>query len=55
MSTIPNLRLNNGVNIPAIGPGVFQTPPAETTAAVAEALRDSYRHIDTAAASGNER
>ena len=35
--------------------GVFQTPPDETTTAVTEALRVGYRHIDTAAAYGNER
>lgn len=55
MTSVPNLRLNNGVEIPAIGLGVFQTPPEETTAAVAEALHVGYRHIDTAAAYGNER
>jgi len=55
MTNVPNLRLNNGVQIPALGLGVFQTPPAETTAAVAEALRVGYRHVDTAAAYGNER
>jgi len=49
------LILNNGVEIPAIGFGVFQTPPDETTAAVETALRIGYRHIDTAAAYGNER
>lgn len=49
------LTLNNGVQMPAIGFGVFQTPPDETTAAVEEALRVGYRHIDTAAAYGNER
>lgn len=53
--TIPSITLNNGVTMPAIGFGVFQTPPDETTAAVAEALRVGYRHIDTAAAYGNER
>lgn len=47
--------LNNGVEMPALGFGVFQTPPEETTAAVAEALRLGYRLIDTAAAYGNER
>ncbi|WP_041545761.1 MULTISPECIES: aldo/keto reductase [Chelativorans] len=41
--------------MPMIGLGVFQTPPDETTAAVEEALRLGYRHIDTAAAYGNER
>lgn len=43
------------VEMPMIGLGVFQTPPDETTAAVEEALRLGYRHIDTAAAYGNER
>ena len=52
---IPTLRLNNGVAMPTLGFGVFQPPPEETTAAVAEALRVGYRHIDTAAAYGNER
>ncbi len=55
MTSVPNFKLNNGVGIPAIGLGVFQTPPADTTAAVQEALRVGYRHIDTAAAYGNER
>ncbi len=53
MST--NLTLNNGVEMPALGFGVFQTPPEETTAAVEMALSTGYRHIDTAAAYGNER
>lgn len=55
MSTVPNLTLNNGVEMPAIGLGVFQTPPDETRAAVEAALSTGYRHIDTAAAYGNER
>jgi diketogulonate reductase-like aldo/keto reductase len=54
-ATIPALKLNNDVEIPALGLGVFQSPPEETTAAVETALRDGYRHIDTAAAYGNER
>ncbi|WP_433158220.1 aldo/keto reductase [Kribbella sp. CA-247076] len=49
------VTLNNGVDLPAIGLGVFQTPPEATTAAVEEALRVGYRHIDTAAAYLNER
>jgi len=49
------LTLNNGVEMPALGFGVFQTPPAETVDAVEAALRTGYRHIDTAAAYGNER
>ncbi|NYD67114.1 aldo/keto reductase [Agromyces atrinae] len=47
--------LNNGVRIPVVGLGVFQTPPDETTAAVTSALEVGYRHIDTAAAYANER
>ncbi|MET0439475.1 MAG: aldo/keto reductase [Devosia sp.] len=53
--TVPNIILNNGVTMPALGFGVFQTPPDETRIAVAEALKVGYRHIDTAAAYGNER
>ncbi len=49
------LTLNNGLTMPAIGLGVFQSAPDETAAAVAEALRIGYRHIDTAAAYRNER
>src|SRR4051794_1869715 len=55
MSTVVNLTLNNGVEIPAIGLGVFQTPPEETRSAVEAALSTGYRHIDTAAAYGNEK
>lgn len=50
----PVLKLNSGVEMPALGLGVFQSPPEETTAAVGTALRDGYRLIDTAAAYGNE-
>ena len=53
--TIPTLTLNNGVTMPALGFGVFQTPPDETITAVQTALEAGYRHIDTAAAYGNER
>jgi 2,5-diketo-D-gluconate reductase A len=49
------LTLNNGVRMPALGFGVFQSPPEETAAAVDTALRVGYRHIDTAAAYFNER
>ncbi|MFE7439762.1 aldo/keto reductase [Streptomyces chartreusis] len=49
------VTLNNGVRMPALGLGVFQTPPDETRAAVTAALDLGYRHIDTAAAYGNER
>ncbi|MEV0646305.1 aldo/keto reductase [Phytomonospora sp. NPDC050363] len=50
-----NLTLNNGVEMPALGFGVFQTPPGETVEAVRTALSTGYRLIDTAAAYGNER
>jgi aryl-alcohol dehydrogenase-like predicted oxidoreductase len=44
------LTLNNGVQMPALGLGVFQTPPDETRDAVRAALEAGYRHIDVAAA-----
>ena len=47
-----NLSLNNNIEMPALGLGVFQTPPDETRAAVLAALSTGYRHIDTAAAYG---
>lgn len=50
-----HLTLNNGVSMPALGLGVYQSSPEETAAAVKTALRVGYRHIDTAAAYGNER
>jgi diketogulonate reductase-like aldo/keto reductase len=49
------ITLNNGVQMPAIGLGVFQTPPEETREAVRAALATGYRHIGTAAAYGNEK
>jgi diketogulonate reductase-like aldo/keto reductase len=49
------LTLNNGVELPALGLGVFQTPADETRDAVRAALDAGYRHIDTAAAYANER
>jgi diketogulonate reductase-like aldo/keto reductase len=54
-ATTQALTLNNDVTMPALGLGVFQSPPEETTAAVEAALREGYRLIDTAAAYGNER
>ena len=49
------LALNNGVSMPALGYGVFQSAPEETAIAVAAALSAGYSHIDTAAGYGNER
>lgn len=54
MNTVPDITLNNGVTIPQVGYGVFQIPPQETQRGVAEAFAAGYRHIDTAAAYGNE-
>ena len=53
--SIPTFTLNNGLEIPVLGFGVYQTPPDETIEAVGVALETGYRHIDTAAAYGNER
>jgi diketogulonate reductase-like aldo/keto reductase len=55
MSSVPSITLNNGVEMPALGLGVFQTPPEETTAAVLAALQAGYTLVDTAAAYANER
>jgi len=57
MTTITTslLKLNNGVAMPALGLGVFQSPPAETVDAVEAAIANGYRLIDTAAAYMNER
>jgi 2,5-diketo-D-gluconate reductase A len=54
MTQVPNIRLNNGTEIPQFGFGVFQIPPAETAGAVREAFAAGYRHIDTAQMYGNE-
>ncbi|MBD0696153.1 aldo/keto reductase [Streptomyces sp. CBMA123] len=56
MSTpnVPTVRLNNGVEIPQLGFGVFQVPDDQTAAAVTSALEAGYRSIDTAAIYGNE-
>jgi diketogulonate reductase-like aldo/keto reductase len=51
----PHITLNNGVGLPALGLGVFQSPPAETVGAVEAAIGTGYRLIDTAAAYANER
>jgi 2,5-diketo-D-gluconate reductase A len=55
VTDVPNLRLRDGVEIPQLGFGVFQVRPADTREIVAIALETGYRHIDTAAAYGNER
>ena len=55
MSLVPNVRLNNGVEIPQLGFGVFQIKPEDTVEAVSTALDLGYRHIDTAQMYGNEK
>jgi diketogulonate reductase-like aldo/keto reductase len=50
-----NIRVNNGVDIPALGLGVLQSEGGEATSAVSTALQAGYRLIDTAAAYFNER
>ncbi|WOC13151.1 aldo/keto reductase [Gordonia sp. MP11Mi] len=54
-NTVPTIHLNNGVQIPQLGFGTFQIPPADTKAAVLTALEAGYRHIDTAQMYGNEK
>jgi diketogulonate reductase-like aldo/keto reductase len=54
-ATTPMIELNNGVELSALGLGVFQSPPDETLTAVEAAIEYGYRLVDTAAAYGNER
>ncbi|MFD0289557.1 aldo/keto reductase [Streptomyces lutosisoli] len=49
-----NVTLNNGVEMPILGFGVFQIPADETEQVVTEALATGYRLLDTAASHGNE-
>ncbi|MFD7342120.1 aldo/keto reductase [Streptomyces violascens] len=49
-----SVTLNNGVEMPILGFGVYQIPPEQTEQAVADALAVGYRLLDTAAAYGNE-
>ena len=46
--------LNNGVKMPMLGYGVYQTPPEDTERYVLDAISIGYRSIDTAQAYGNE-
>ena len=55
MTGVPNITLNNGVEIPQLGFGVFQIDPDETKDATLAALEVGYRHIDTAEMYGNEK
>jgi 2,5-diketo-D-gluconate reductase A len=51
---IPRITLNNGVQMPILGFGVYQIPAEQTEQAVTDALAAGYRSLDTAAAYGNE-
>ena len=53
-SAVPARALANGVEMPVLGYGVFQTPPEETERCVREALEVGYRLIDTAQSYANE-
>jgi 2,5-diketo-D-gluconate reductase A len=55
VASVPTIPLNNGVEIPQLGFGVFLVPPEETVEAVTTALDVGYRHIDTAQMYGNEK
>jgi 2,5-diketo-D-gluconate reductase A len=55
MATVPTITLNNGVEIPQLGFGVFQIKPEDTRKATLDALEVGYRHIDTAEMYGNEK
>ena len=52
--SVPNVVLNNGIEIPQVGFGVWRVPSAETQRAVKTALDAGYRHIDTAKLYDNE-
>lgn len=53
-SDVPVVTLNNGVSIPQFGFGTWQIPEEDTQAIVEHAIGAGYRHVDTAAAYGNE-
>ncbi|MEU0629203.1 aldo/keto reductase [Streptomyces sp. NPDC005989] len=55
MSQVPSITLNNGVEMPQLGFGVWQVPDDEATKAVTTAIESGYRSIDTAAIYENER
>ena len=50
-----NITLNNGVEIPILGFGVYQSAPKDTKSAVLNAIKAGYRHFDTAQAYANEK
>jgi 2,5-diketo-D-gluconate reductase A len=54
MAQVPNIRVNNGVEIPQLGFGVFQLKPDVTAQTLRTAFDAGYRHVDTAQMYGNE-
>jgi 2,5-diketo-D-gluconate reductase A len=54
VTAVPTVPLNNGVEIPQLGFGVFKVPPQDTEAVTLTAFEVGYRHIDTAEMYGNE-
>ncbi|KAF9262363.1 Aldo/keto reductase [Marasmius fiardii PR-910] len=53
--SVPKIKLNSGLEIPAVGLGTWQSKPEEVVAAVSHALKEGYRHIDCAWGYGNEK
>jgi 2,5-diketo-D-gluconate reductase A len=54
VTAVPTVLLNNGVEIPQLGFGVFKVPPEQTEDVTRAALEIGYRHVDTAQMYGNE-
>ena len=54
MSTVPTITLDNGVEIPQLGLGVWQVEDEIVTDVVTTAFETGYRHVDTATIYGNE-
>jgi 2,5-diketo-D-gluconate reductase A len=54
VTAVPTVLLNNGVEIPQLGFGVFKVPPEQTQDVTRTALEVGYRHVDTAQMYGNE-
>ncbi len=55
MSHVPTITLNNGIEIPQLGFGVYQVEPDQTKDATLRAFEVGYRHIDTAQMYRNEK
>lgn len=53
-NAVPKLKLNNGIEMPQFGLGTYTASTADCKAACLVALKNGYRHIDTAHAYGNE-